>query len=630
MLLSPFRFIWLRSIAALTLTLVALPAEGETRTGRRAHPSVKRPVGLERVVGQERAVQIVRELLIHPIVADTNMRHLLPSHTPTRGLLFVGPKRVGKTLASKALAEELRVVHEIPPEHVHYQPYEIGDLLGESTRETVDKINAMFDEAGARIKAGAKRAVLYIDEIDGLLGKRGSDSDGRTRAIVAAFNSALDGNVNSDRITLIASTNHANSLDDATRAAGRFDVEVPFTLPDLRARHKILENHTLGEGVPLARDVDLERLARDTPGFSGGDLRHLVERMTVKANQRIIADHPELKDDKTPSPQQLARHSRVEAPDVRAARGEVEPSGLRAHRVEPPTVEWSDIVGIGPAVAHVEHLVKLAKGTGLKRRYRTQPASVLLLIGLQGGGKTMLAQAAAHEMGANLLAIRGSDVRESLYGESPRNLRERLDLARQQRSLLFIDEIDTVAPATGTGGPTEPTETDAIGSELLAGIEGFQRKPESLLILATNRPWALDPRLIDRVDGGIVHVPMIGPAGREALAQKWLKDQADGVAAEVTARRIAKMTALYSGRRLTALLHQTGRVADMANADVISDEHFARARKLILPSVTVEEIRETYSRFEKFTSLDLPDDFTAELQQIEAGGQGRQLRADAY
>jgi cell division protease FtsH len=187
-----------------------------------------------------------------------------------KGLLLEGPPGTGKTLMARALAGEAGVPCFVASG---------SDFTGTYVGQGVQRIKGLFRKAR---KAGG--AVIFIDEIDTLGGRRGREQghneDDRT---LNQFLVELDGFDPSVGVVVVGASNRAQDLDPAMLRKGRFDRSVTVNLPTVSEREEILALHVRDRGVPLAPDVDLTRLARLMTGTSGADLAGLLNEAAILA-----------------------------------------------------------------------------------------------------------------------------------------------------------------------------------------------------------------------------------------------------------------------------------------------------------------------------------------------------------
>ena len=200
-----------------------------------------------------------------------------------KGLLMYGPPGVGKTLLARAIAGEAGV----PFFHINGSAF-VEMFVGVGAA----RIRDMF----ANLREH-QPAILFIDEIDALGGARGPAQFGGARESEQTLNQLLtemDGFENDDAIMVIAATNRPDTLDPALLRPGRFDRLVPIGLPDINAREKILEVHI--KGRDLHDDVNLNVIAKGTPGMSGADLRNLINEaaMIIGKDGRTVIEMRDL------------------------------------------------------------------------------------------------------------------------------------------------------------------------------------------------------------------------------------------------------------------------------------------------------------------------------------------------
>ena len=219
------------------------------------------------VAGQDNAKREVQELVEFLREPD---RYRRLGAEPPRGVLLMGPPGTGKTLLARALAGEAGV----PFFHISASEFiELYVGVGAS------RVRKMFEEAKKRAPC-----IIFIDELDSVGRVRGTGLGGGHDEREQTLNqilSELDGFSGHETVIVLAATNRPDVLDPALLRPGRFDRHVTLELPDKRAREAILGVHT--RKVPLASDVDLAVIAAGTPGFSGADLKNLINEAAMTA-----------------------------------------------------------------------------------------------------------------------------------------------------------------------------------------------------------------------------------------------------------------------------------------------------------------------------------------------------------
>ncbi|NCB73389.1 MAG: ATP-dependent zinc metalloprotease FtsH [Clostridia bacterium] len=190
-----------------------------------------------------------------------------------KGVLLVGPPGTGKTLIAKAVAGEAGV---------QFLSISGSDFVELYVGVGASRVRDLFEQAKK-----IAPAIIFIDEIDAVGRQRGSGLGGGHDEREQTLNQLLvemDGFGNNDGVIVMAATNRSDILDSALLRPGRFDRTVYVGMPDKRGREAILKVHSRGK--PLGEDVDLNSIARGTPGFSGADLENLLNEAAILAVRR--------------------------------------------------------------------------------------------------------------------------------------------------------------------------------------------------------------------------------------------------------------------------------------------------------------------------------------------------------
>jgi transitional endoplasmic reticulum ATPase len=413
------------------------------------------------------------------------------------------------------------------------------------------------------------------------------------KRLVAQLLTLMDGLQARSNLVVIAATNRPDAIDEALRRPGRFDREIVVGVPDESGRREILGIHT--RGMPLAEDVDLRELARTTHGFVGADLAALAREAAIEAVRRIM---PRLDFDQQTIPPEVLDALRVERDDFVQALKRVQPSAMREVMVQAPTIGWSDIGGLDEAQDKLREGVELPlKTPEAFHRLGIRPAKGFLLYGPPGTGKTLLAKAVAKEAEANFIAIKSSDLLSKWYGESEQQIAKLFARARQVAPcVVFIDEIDSLVPARGTG-VGEPQVTARVVNTILAEMDGLEELQSVVLIGATNRPNLVDPALLrpGRFDE-LVYVGTPSAEGRARILR--IHTKAMPLAGDVDLDRIAAETERFTGADLEDVVRRAGLNAIRragGGVETVNAADFADALEHSRATVT-PEMEEDYAR----------------------------------
>ncbi len=230
----------------------------------------KKKVTFADVAGINEAKEEVTEII--EFLKDPPKFQKLGGRIP-KGVLIVGPPGTGKTLLAKAIAGEAGVP---------FFSISGSDFVEMFVGVGASRVRDLFEQ-------GRKNApcIIFIDEIDAVGRLRGAGLGGGHDEREQTLNQLLvemDGFETSEGVILIAATNRPDVLDPALLRPGRFDRQIVVSRPDVKGRLEILNVHT--KKIPLPKDMDLEVIARGTPGFSGADLENLVNEAALLAARK--------------------------------------------------------------------------------------------------------------------------------------------------------------------------------------------------------------------------------------------------------------------------------------------------------------------------------------------------------
>lgn len=227
------------------------------------------------VAGVDEAVEEMQE--IKDFLSNPAKYQAMGAKIP-RGCLLVGPPGTGKTLLARAVAGEAGVP---------FFSISGSDFVEMFVGVGASRVRDLFKDAKE-----AAPSIIFIDEIDAVGRQRGAGLGGGHDEREQTLNQLLvemDGFESNDSVVLIAATNRADILDPALLRPGRFDRQIVVDVPDVKGREKILKVHS--KDKPIGSDVDLNKIAKLTPGFTGADLANLMNEsalLTARRGKKII------------------------------------------------------------------------------------------------------------------------------------------------------------------------------------------------------------------------------------------------------------------------------------------------------------------------------------------------------
>ncbi len=505
----------------------------------------------EDIGGLDEELDLVRETVELPLLEPELFARL--GIEPPKGVLLYGPPGTGKTLIARAVANEV---------DAYFEAISGPEIVSKYKGESEQRLREAFERAAENAPA-----ILFLDELDSIAGARDEEADMENR-VVAQLLTLMDGLEEREEVVVVGATNRVDAVDAALRRGGRFDRELEIGVPDEVGRREILDVHT--RNMPLAGDVDLDRIAGQTHGFVGADIASLAREAGLSALRR---DRDDL---------------RVSRADFETALANVEPSAMREYVAESPTETFADVGGLAATEAQLREAVEWPLQYGpLFEAAATDPPSGILLHGPPGTGKTLLARAVAGETGVNFVSVAGPEVLDRYVGESEEAVRELFERARQTApAVVFLDEIDAIAGRRGDGHEV----TERVVSQLLTELDRAADHPSMVVLAATNRKHALDPALLrpGRLERHVEVPDPDGAARREILG---VHAQDRPLEEGVDLGALAAETAGFSGAQLEALVREAslrairevaedvdpGEARAHADAVVIREGHFRDA-----------------------------------------------------
>ncbi|NIH78260.1 AAA family ATPase [Amycolatopsis viridis] len=465
------------------------------------------------------------------------------------GVLLSGAEGVGKTtlVRSVAAAENLRVVVLAAPSVAVLEPNAIATRL----REAIDQA------------ASGGPAVLLITDIDTLL------PAAQPPPVATVVLDELRGALARTELAVVATTARPEACDPRLRAADLLDRELAIPQPDVRVRIELLR--VLLRDVPLDSTVDLGGIAERTPGFVAADLLALRRDAAVRAALR----------------QRDETEPRIAQQDLLDALQSVRPISMSTSDNLATGGLTLDDVGDMTEVKQslTEAVLWPLRYPDSFARLGIAPPRGVLLYGPPGGGKTFLVRALAGTGALNVFAVKGAELLDKWVGESERAVRELFRKAADAApSLVFLDEIDALAPRRGQSG--DSGVSDRVVAALLTELDGVEPMRDVVVLGATNRPELVDPALLrpGRLERLVYVPPPDAPARTEILRAT---ARHTPLASDVDLAAVAGTLAGYSAADCAALIREAALTAMRESLDAaeVTAAHLEKARETVRPSL---------------------------------------------
>ena len=470
------------------------------------------------------------------ILFETPFRQLIPYSPFDPDLanangLIMGTSGSGKTLVARSVGESVQC---------NFQQLSIADLKQQQLGASGQRVREVWNQARTN-----QPAVIFLDECEGILGRRGAaETDVIAADIVQAFLAEWDGIAPNARVWVIGATNRRDMLDDAILS--RFGWEMAIALPGAAERARIFRQEM--EAV-YPGSVIPEEMASLTQGMSGRDLRHLASQVRTLAY-----------------PTAPSREQYLEA--VKSSR--------KAHNTRVDSeARWETLVLDAGVMERLKLTCTLVREAETWRAQCVTVPRSLLLTGPPGVGKTEIGRTLANESGLGFLAATTADVKANFLGQSGNRVKQLFERARSNAPvILFLDELDIIAPARMGGN--DPL-TDEIVGQLLQELDGIQsRDSEVFLLAATNHAEQIDRAVLSRFQERLA-IPLPDLHGRERLLTVLLQKKRLIFALEEGSHTLAAMSEGkgLSGRDLKSWIGRAEQKALLRAIATGGPQHFA-------------------------------------------------------
>ena len=537
-------------------------------------------ITLENLGGMDEIIKELKDIISLPLFNYQIYKKL--NIFPIKGILLCGPPGCGKTTLAYAIGGQYKI-----PFYKITGPEIISSLSGESELIIRNLFNTVINNAPS---------ILFIDEIETILGKREQANKEMERRIVAQIMTCID-DINDKQfkelnnpVFIIGATSKPEFIDNSMRRSGRFDKEIHIGFPTLEMREKMIRKIT--ENNIISNNVNYYELAKSTPGFLAADLQSLVRVAGHHSIKRCVENNINI---------ELININEI---DFEYAIKIIQPTSKREGFSTIPNVSWDNIGGLKDLrnELYYDIVMPILEPNKLKL-IGINKAIGVLLYGPPGCGKTLLAKAVANEAKANFISIKGPELLNKYVGESERAIRSLFIRAKNSSPcIIFFDELDALVPKRSN---ENNNSSERVVNQLLTEMDGLEDRKQIFIIAATNRPDIIDPAMLrpGRLDK-LLYVPLPDGNDRISIIQTLIRNLP--IDKNINVLDIFDNEKLdgFSGADLAALVREAQLSAlknlrlDNENDVVIKKEDFEYAISNVLPSVSIGD-RKKYENLKR-------------------------------
>ena len=537
-------------------------------------------ITLENLGGMDEIIKELKDIISLPLFNYQIYKKL--NIFPIKGILLCGPPGCGKTTLAYAIGGQYKI-----PFYKITGPEIISSLSGESELIIRNLFNTVINNAPS---------ILFIDEIETILGKREQANKEMERRIVAQIMTCID-DINDKQfkelnnpVFIIGATSKPEFIDNSMRRSGRFDKEIHIGFPTLEMREKMIRKIT--ENNIISNNVNYYELAKSTPGFLAADLQSLVRVAGHHSIKRCVENNINI---------ELININEI---DFEYAIKIIQPTSKREGFSTIPNVTWDNIGGLKDLrnELYYDIVMPILEPNKLKL-IGINKAIGVLLYGPPGCGKTLLAKAVANEAKANFISIKGPELLNKYVGESERAIRSLFIRAKNSSPcIIFFDELDALVPKRSN---ENNNSSERVVNQLLTEMDGLEDRKQIFIIAATNRPDIIDPAMLrpGRLDK-LLYVPLPDGNDRISIIQTLIRNLPIDKNINVLDIFDNKKLDGFSGADLAALVREAQLSAlknlrlDNENDVVIKKEDFEYAISNVLPSVSIGD-RKKYENLKR-------------------------------